>query len=274
MTFFNPLTTIENEHKWDRPYKGKVVAVDDTKQIGRIKVSIPELFGEYTQQGDKDSSGILPWIYPRYYGDFIRPFSVPDLGDIVEVEFPYRNPYIGYYTNKPVFTEKLDPVFLTNYPNTYGNMDRNRTGYWIDRSTDIINFLQGTTGMSVMIDSEGTTNVYIPKDLNIIVEGNWTSQVKGDQKHTVEGSQTEEVTGDVTRKISGTRQCNISGTDNLTVPTLNIKGNTVQTGSITASLTIKSAVDCIGKTVSLVGHTHPYSWTHDGGASNTSPPNQ
>lgn len=258
MGFFNPLTTIENEHKWDRPYKGTVVVVDDTKQIGRIKVSIPELFGEYTKEGDKDSSGILPWIYPRYYGNFIRPFSVPDIGDLVEVEFPYRNPYIGYYTNKPLFAGKLDPVFLTNYPNTYGNMDKNRTGYWIDRSTDVINFLQGTTGMSVMIDSEGTTNVYIPKNLNIIVEGDIT----------------EQVTGNVTTKISGTRQVEISGTDNLTVPTLNIKGDTKQTGSIYASSTITSAVDCIGKTVSLVGHTHPYSWGHDPGASNTSPPNQ
>ena len=63
MGFFNPLTTIENEHKWDRPYKGTVVVVDDTKQIGRIKVSIPELFGEYTKEGDKDSSGIFCRLY-------------------------------------------------------------------------------------------------------------------------------------------------------------------------------------------------------------------
>ena len=85
MTLYNPLTTIKNLRKFDRVYKGKVVQNTDESFAGRIKVSIPELFGEYIEVSEEENSaGILPWIYPRFLGSFRNKFEIPEVGDIVE----------------------------------------------------------------------------------------------------------------------------------------------------------------------------------------------
>ncbi|MBQ3421905.1 MAG: hypothetical protein IJH34_09600 [Romboutsia sp.] len=110
VSLYNPMTVLGKQAKpLHHTYKGKVVEVSsDPNHLGRIKVDIPELYGDFKEGGE----GTLPWIYPRYLGKFagLIDFSVPEKGEIVEVEFPYKNVYLGYYTNKPVYKSIWDSL--------------------------------------------------------------------------------------------------------------------------------------------------------------------
>ena len=239
MNLYNPLNTIKNENPLDRPYKGVVVQNTDDKQAGRIKVNIPELYGEYINNGeDSNSSGILPWIYPRFYGS--SGFEVPEVGDIVEIEFPYKNIYLGYYTNKPLMgAEKLNEVFKTeNYPNIYGHMDRNNTGWYIDKITDTITFIQGTTQGKIVLDSTGTLTFDLPQNLVLNIVESLNLNVKNLNitvgEKTILNSQELEVT-------SKTK----------------IVGDTTIQGTLSVSNNIQSDLDVIAKgSISLVNHIH------------------
>ena len=232
-SLYNPMSVLGKVAKpLEHPYKGKVVQVDtDPNYIGRIKVSIPELYGDYQEGGE----GILPWVYPRYYSNFSGrvKLDVPEKGDTVEVIFPYKNVYIGYYTNQPLIktcwddiaaidaeaAAEIKNVFVNKYPNVYGSFDRNLTGWYIDKALNEVVLYQGKTKTKFRIDSQGNIYINTPKSLYI--------------------------TGDV-----------------------NIAGDVHITKTLTAD------IDCIGGKVSLVGHTHPYSWTDGAGSSNTSAPNK
>lgn len=182
-SLFNPMTTINKSTKpFEHPYKGIVVQVDpDPEYIGRIKVNIPEIFGEYIENDQGNTAGILPWIYPRYFGRFGGKFEfgVPDKGDIVEVEFPYRNPYLGYYTNKPMgksiwdAISQLDPEegkaiadrVKNSYPNVYGSIDRNLTGWYVDKATNEIFIVQGGKKCKVWFGPDGALNITSPTNI-------------------------------------------------------------------------------------------------------------
>lgn len=58
-----------------------------------------------------------------------------------------------------------------------------------------------------------------------------------------------------------------SSTINLTAPTINL------IGTVNASKSVNVANDVITAKGSVNGHTHPYTWAHDPGASNTAPMN-
>jgi hypothetical protein len=229
----------------EHPYKGIVVQVDqDPNYIGRIKVSIPELYGDF-QEG---MEGILPWIYPRYYSNFSGrvKLDIPEKGDVVEIIFPYKNIYLGYYTNEPLIKSCWDEIanidadaateiknaFLSNYPNVYGTFDRNLTGWYIDKVLNEIVLFQGKTKAKIRLDSAGSLHLDIPKSMYINVADNIV--------------------------INATKIISTAKVEN--------------TGDVDITGTLKASVDVKAKTISLVGHVHPYSWTDPGGSGDTSPP--
>lgn len=245
-SLYNPMSVLGKTAKaFEHPYKGKVVQVDnDPNYIGRIKVSIPELYGDFKEGGE----GILPWIYPRYYGNFSGrvKLDVPEKGDVVEIIFPYKNVYLGYYTNEPLIktcwddiaaidaeaAAQIKEVFISKYPNVYGSFDKNLTGWYIDKALNEVVLFQGKTKAKIRLDNEGSLHLDIPKSMYINVADNIV--------------------------INATKIVSTAKVEN--------------TGDVDITGTLKASVDVKAKTISLVGHVHPYSWTDPGGSGNTSPP--
>lgn len=247
MTLYNPLTTIKNLRKFDRVYKGKVVQNTDESFAGRIKVSIPELFGEYIEVSEEENSaGILPWIYPRFLGSFRNKFEIPEVGDIVEVIFPYDNVYLGYYTNKPLMgAQTLNEVFKTeNYPNVYGDLDSNGTGWYIDKVTDTITFIQGTTQGKIVVDTEGSVIWDIPKNLTINVTEIATINAKTLNINAEDST------------IIMQNGLNVQASTLAIKATTSIEGDTTITGNLDVSGTVTAANDVLAASISLKGHIH------------------
>ena len=252
-SLYNPMTTLGKAAKpLQHPYKGKVVQVgEDFERTGKIKVSIPELYGDYKE----GCEGTLPWIYPRYYGKFnnLVSLDVPELGEIVEVEFPYKNIYLGYYTNKPVFKNIWDKIAEIDeelgmqlvqiftgehYPNVYGSFDKNLTGWYVDKVTDEIFLVQGTTKASIKLEG-GTLKVNCPKNIEfnageeiILNAGVKYSMHAPDAQITVDNTLTSSIT------------------------TTNNTGDINNTGNITNSGTATIQGGVTGNGVVLETHTH------------------
>lgn len=250
MNLYNPMTTINKMTRpFEHPYKGIVVQVDqDPEYIGRIKVDIPELFGEY-QEG---LEGIYPWIYPRFFGKFAGKiqFSVPEKGDVVEVDFPYKNVYVGYYTNKPMYKDiwdtliAIDPEegqaivdkFKAHYPDVYGHIDRNLTGWYVDKVTNEIFLVQGGKKANITLDAEGSIIVNSPKDM-IFTAGN-----------NIEFHATNDFI------VTSTNY------DNQASSSYNMKSAAITTdGPIdhTGTITVSEEVTAGENKITLTGHKHP-----------------
>lgn len=247
---YNPMSTVNKlAGQLDHPYKGQVVQVDsDPNYVGRIKVNIPELYGDYEEQGENNTSGILPWIYPRYYGKFsgLLELEIPEKGDIVEVIFPYKNIYLGYYTNKPLYDKVWDELskteegkkiverFKTNYPNVYGHLDRNLTGWYVDKLTNEIFIVQGGQKANVTFAQDGALVVNSPTNL-IFNAG---------QSIILNAMTSIEATSETI--AMGSTTYNLQSTDIVT------SGTQQHTGTITSDGEITSG------SVTLTGHTHKY----------------
>ena len=283
-SLYNPMSVLGKTAKpLEHPYKGRVVQVDqDPNYIGRIKVSIPELYGDF-QEG---MEGILPWIYPRYYSNFSGrvKLDVPEKGDLVEVEFPYKNIYLGYYSNEPLIkscwddiaaidaeaAEEIKNAFLTNYPNVYGSFDRNLTGWYIDKVLNEVVLFQGKTKAKFRLDGEGNLYGYIPKSIFLEVVEDVIINV-GDSVNIDVGTKITTHVPDAQTTIDNTLTFK-STTINSTVDTTNNTGVVNNIGNVNVTGIITATIDAIADGVSLVGHVHPYTWTDPGGAADTSPP--
>lgn len=254
---FNPMTTIGKMVKpFEHPYKGIVVQVDsDPEYIGRIKVNIPELYGEYLENESGSTAGILPWIYPRYFGKFSGKidFSVPEVGEVVEVDFPYKNPYLGYYTNKPMSNTIWDSIlaidseegqaivdkFKQHYPNVYGSIDSNLTGWYVDKLTNEVFLVQGGKKASITLDSEGSIIVTSPK--NIVFTA---------------GENIEFNAGTLFKVVSPDETHTIDNDINITATTIKSTAKVEQTGDVNVTGSIIATVEVQAKTIQLTTHTH------------------
>lgn len=141
----NTMNLMETDYgKFNTIYYGKVVSnLDPTKQ-GRIKVSIPEIFGLETEN--------LPWIYPIGYNSGVRLFNVPDLDTEVGVIF-IGDIYTGFY-GIGKYSQDERKIFDEDYPNTYGFEDLQGNYLTIHKKTGEVLF-HHKTGTEIKIDTEG-----------------------------------------------------------------------------------------------------------------------
>lgn len=137
-------------------YVGKVLNNEDPKKLGRVKVSIVEIFGE--QPVEK-----LPWCSP--FLNSPSEFNCPEVGDLIVVYFPYGIAYFPFFFGHWHLTTNHDSLFDADYPNTVGF---NRGGFSITynkvKKEYTISHPEGTT---VSIGGDGTISFNTNKNLNI-----------------------------------------------------------------------------------------------------------
>ena len=132
-------------NKFNTIYYGEVLYNNDPTKQGRIKVSIPEIFG------DEDAS-TLPWIYPIGYNSGVRLFNVPDEGTEVGVIF-IGDVYTGFY-GIGKYPQSESKIFNTDYPNVYGFEDIQGNYLTINKKTGDVLF-HHRSGTEIKIDNVG-----------------------------------------------------------------------------------------------------------------------
>lgn len=149
----DPLSTI---------YYGKVKIIEDPTKQGRIKVSLPEIFGE-------SEPSETPWIYPIGYNSGVRLFNVPDVDTEVGIIF-IGDIYTGFY-GIGRYPDKQPKIFDSEYPYLYGIEDYQGNSVVINKQTGLLS-IRHISGSSLSLDKEGNLtgtatgniNTSTPKD--------------------------------------------------------------------------------------------------------------
>jgi len=118
-----------------RMFWGKVIANDDPKLLGRIKVQILEL----TPWDDKEK---LLWIYPLYpaglgQSPLTTNFQVPEVNTFVVCIFPHTSIYYGHYAWHWIDRLRRMSDFDSEYPERWGWQDSQENKLIINKDPNI-----------------------------------------------------------------------------------------------------------------------------------------
>ena len=143
-----------------RLFQANVVSNEDTRLLGRIKCSIPDMI----PWDDKEK---LPWIYPLYpaglgEGPLSTYFAVPEEDSKVIIIFPENIIYKGYYVFST--TDRLNRMidFSSEYPNRSGWSDSIENKKIINKDENVNTIEKRySDGTLTIHDSKDSTTLYI-----------------------------------------------------------------------------------------------------------------
>ena len=230
--FFKPAQLLR------RVYQGIVLENEDPRKIGRVKVRISGLL-----EGDIDA---LPWCYQKTPSGLggsgtSSSFSVPNIGSLVVVEFPFDDPYSPFYTGFWQSVDTHQGLFNENYPRSYGHQDEQGTWYKVNRAKQSAE-LQHTSGASVKIFKDSSIELRSGKQIRFISEDERTQftfdmetgdlllspkgqyqvegtnfQVNSKQITTEVGNHSEVISGAKNSKVVGGNKVVVGGSDSKSV---------------------------------------------------------
>ena len=114
MGFLKLFNVAKYKDNKDTPKLGKVIYNQDPKKLGRLKVQVEGLFEPTDSIGSN-----LPWVR-RKSDSFLtsndtQSFSVPKVGDVVEVIWPYDDKH-AFYRGVSLGSYNNTGAFSDNYP--------------------------------------------------------------------------------------------------------------------------------------------------------------
>jgi len=158
---------VRTNKPYEKVYQGKVVDNNDPLKLGRIKVTI-----DHYLEGDKE---ILPWITAKQqYSILGKVLIIPEIDDIVDIEFldddPYSMAYTFYNINKqnslPIIEES---IFGSDYPKTSGAIDSTGTYLVINKEKNTLKF-HHSTGLDLEIDGQDNLKLKVTGKLEAEIE--------------------------------------------------------------------------------------------------------
>lgn len=221
MSLKNSIDFFEREDIFQAMIVGKVIDNVDPMKQGRCKIEIPS----FTKGIDKE---ILPWmhqLFPVGTGTTtgIPTFKIPEIGTQVVCIFPDKDIYSGFYMGELIYAEHKLEELLSDYPETYGFIDKIKNKYWVNMKKKTVD-IHHHTGTHLHVDDKGTMTLDGVMDLNINIDRDTTIHIKRDRKENVDGNYTLtvkgtamiDVTGDATIKTAGNMVVKSGGTMDLT----------------------------------------------------------
>lgn len=232
----NILNIMDKNNKFGTVYYGIVKKIDDPTKQGRIKVSLPEVYGE----SDVEQ---LPWIYPIGYNSGLQLFHVPDIDTEVGIIF-IGDFYTGFY-GIGKYSQGSEKIFDEDYPNFYGMSDLQGNYIMINKETGYVK-IHHRSGSEITIDDENEklVKIYHKSGSEISIDNEGNTQAK----------------------ITGTLKANVAKDTTLKSPNTTLDTNLKVTGTCTIDGT------CIFEGIKWKTHVHPYTWTDGGGGGNTKAP--
>jgi len=226
-------------------FYGKVVDNNDPLKLSRVKVEIPELYGEGTPHED------LPWAEPPTNASNIGQtstsgsFGVLAIGSEVYVVLRDGVPDLPRVSRLANNTRTQKAGLETiHYPNRYGFTDETGTYGVVDKESG---------DAELCHESESRVQVRENGDVQVVVENDYTTFVKGDKEVTVDKDLNVIVKGNVSITVTG--NASIEAQDVSATVKGNLAVDTTGTTSITntgpismtsaASITISSPMTTV-----------------------------
>lgn len=206
----------------DKDYLGIVVCNEDPTFSGRCKVSV---FGLFEDLDDE----FIPWFTPQSSCVFSSnkgagSLSVPKMGSVVRVRFPFDNIYCGEYSN----LQTIDPALVNEIQSDY----QNTHVLLYDSEKNLAVLYQPMTGFKIYlngsfikVDSDNSIQLKHANNSNMI-------EINSDKINIVTASgEGTNLTGEI-NITSGARV-------NVVAPTVNIDAKAVTLGKNAAAKAVK-----------------------------------
>lgn len=134
-----------------KSYRGIVIDNADPLKLGRVKVSIAGLI--------EGSAANLPWISQRSAAMFggqpeKGSFFAPSLNSELEIQFPTRDIYAGFYVGFWQTPETHNPTFDDGYPDKYGFIDSGFAVSYDNTKKEFI--IEHPEGAKITMKSDGS----------------------------------------------------------------------------------------------------------------------
>lgn len=196
------------------PHIGIVKDNNDPLKLKRVKIWIEGLL--------ELSTSDLPWFMqkgPVFLGGSSNSAvtNIPEVGSYVEVTFPYRDIYFGFYEGVWENTKNRKDTFDFSYPDEYGWIDSNDTKFRVNKAIGYVEFEHYAGKTKVRMLKNGDIEIY--SDNNVTVVCNNDSSYETANKHSLDaGVESYEEAGTVINKKA---------------PTINLTGNVHIHGNLT-----------------------------------------
>lgn len=235
-------------------FSGTVVANNDPLQLGRVQVTIDQLYDNVPQAN-------LPWAIPLLAANLSATstagtFGIPDIGSTLAVVMLNGDPKYPAYIGSLWTTSNTKAESKTNYPNRYGFRDGTGNILIVDKTAGTVTFTHHT-GSITEFDNSGNIQIISNKDTDITTEnsGNFNLTVAGNVVANITGNANVTVNGSLTASVTGTTALTSTGAATWHVPAgLTITGNVSVVGLVSATQNIASTggdlLDSSGKTMS------------------------
>lgn len=221
---------------------GTVVDNNDPLGLGRVKVSIPNLFDL--------AHGEIPWIGAHKKSPFgIGPgygvYGSPAVGSQVKVKLQDGDAHYGIAEADEYSKANANPKFKD--PKTWGFKDPSGNELFVNMDTQDWQFTS-SGGITIQKDIDGNLKVHVPGNSETTVLGDSTTTVQGDLNTTVHGNINTTITGNQNTVFDGSADTTVEGdatvaTENLTI-TVTGNLNVIASGSAqvtAASISLTSA---------------------------------
>lgn len=203
-------------------YVGRVIFNEDPTYSGRCKVRV---FGVFDDLDEKS----IPWLVPQASGVFSSEkgcgsLSVPKVGTIVRVRFPFGNIYSGEYSN----IQNVDPALIDEIKDDY----QNTHVVLYDSEKELLVLYQPMTGYKmylagslIKIDADGSIQLKHKNNSNVI-------EVNDNKINIV-------TTSDGGSNANGVINISAGATVNITAPTVNVNSSSISLGKNAAAKAVK-----------------------------------
>jgi uncharacterized protein involved in type VI secretion and phage assembly len=208
---------------------GVVEDNDDPEGLGRIKVSIPNLF--------EPGQGDLPWIGPAKKSPFgigsaWGVYGSPAVGSEVAIKFQDGNAHYGISEFDLYSKANANPKFKD--PKTWGFKDPAGNELFVNYDTGAWEFTH-QSGLTIKYDVDGNRTTHVPGDSTSTIDGDETQTVSGDEKTTIDGDETRTISGSLTIGVTGDitingASVNVTGSSDVNITgsgSVNIHGGTI-----------------------------------------------
>ncbi len=214
-------------------FYGKVVDNNDPEQLRRVRVHIPEVYGDTPPEE-------LPWAFPKCppsgtgQSSTFGSYGVLDVDSEVWVEFQQGDPHFPMVIGVALRADLRKQTELVNYPHRYGLDDSKGNWIIVDKLTGDVE-IGHFSDTRVRIEPNGNLHITSVANQTITVEQNQETEIKGNATVQVKGNVNVTVNGNAEMKVDGAMKANIGQNLQATV------GGSA-TAQVTGPATINSAV--------------------------------
>ena len=195
----NLMDNIKKNDPLHGKFKGLVVDNEDPKKLCRIKCKIEGRL-------ETSDNSKLPWVFPETDHNLggrpdLSSMSVPEVGSIVEIVFPYDDIYHPFYRGAWQDSDTHQGLFDESYPESYGFIDSVIQWLKINKDNPDVEYFRQTLKDMLKLDKQGNLWINIPKSLILNIGEDMITNIANNETTKTGNNTSHQIGNDLSYKV-------------------------------------------------------------------------